>query len=69
MSIVIASSNFIFLVFLGLQQVSILCPLFILIYINNILSNHVVSTVKQLALDVLFFIAHNAETSADEQLI
>ena len=36
------------------------------IYIKN-LSNHIVSTVKQLAADdILFLIAHNAKTSADE---
>ena len=45
---------------------SILSPLFFVIYINN-LSNHIVSTAKQLAAnDILFFIAHNAKTLADE---
>ena len=40
--------------------------LFFVIYINNI-SNHTVSTVKQLAADdILFFIPHNTKTSADE---
>ena len=35
-------------------------------YINNV-SNHTVSTVKQLVADsILFSIAHNAKTSADE---
>ena len=64
-SIAIKSSNFIFLVFLGLPQGSISCPFF-LIYINY-LSSNIVSTVKHLAADdILFFIAHNAKTSADE---
>ena len=36
-----------------------------MIYIKNP-SYHVVTTVKQLGADDLFFIAHNAKTSADE---
>ena len=55
-----------FLVFLGVPQGSILCPIFFLICIDN-LSNHTVSAVKQLAADnTLFFIGHKAKTSADE---
>ena len=66
MSIAIAFSNAIFLVFLGLPQGSILCSLIFVIYINN-LSNHIVPTIKQLAADdVLFFIVYNAKTLADE---
>ena len=50
----------------GFTRGSILYPLFFVIYINN-LSNYIVSTVKQLgADDILFLIAHNAKTSADE---
>ena len=42
-------------VFLGATQKSILCSVFLLIYIK---SNHIVSTVKKLAADdILFFIA------------
>ena len=45
---------------------SILSPLFFVIYINN-LSNHIVSTAKQLAAnDILLFIAHSPKTLADE---
>ena len=65
-SIAITSSEFYFSVFLGLPQWSILCPLFFIIYINN-LSNQIVSTVKQLAADdILFSIINNAKTSANE---
>ena len=39
---------------------SVLCN-----YINS-LSNHIVSIAKHSAADISFFIAHNAETSADE---
>ena len=43
-----------------------LCSLLFLIYTNN-LSNHIVSRIKQIAADdILFFIAHNPTTSADE---
>ena len=50
---------------MGVPQESILCPLFFLIYINN-LSNHIVSTAKQLAADDIFSNAHNAKTLAGE---
>ena len=64
MSIAITSSDFI--LFNLASQGSILCSLYFLIYINN-LSNHIVSTVKQLAADdILFFIAHNAKSLAGE---
>ena len=39
--------------------------IFLLIYINN-LSNHTVSMFKQLAPDILCFIAHHAKTVAGE---
>ena len=66
MSVTITRSNFIFLVFLIAPLGCILFPLLFLIYIKN-LSNHLVSTVKQFLVgDRLFFIAHNAKTSADE---
>ena len=54
MSLAITFSNFILLVFLGAPKGSHLCSLF-LIYIK---SNHIISTVKQLAADeILLFIA------------
>ena len=66
MNIAIISSDFSFFGLFGFTTASILCPLFFAIYIN-ILSNYIVSIVKHLvADDILFFIAHNAITSAKE---
>ena len=66
MSIAITSSNFTLFSLFGCTKGPILCSLFFLIYINN-LSNHTLSTVKQLAADdILFFIAHHAKTLAGE---
>ena len=64
MSIAITSSDLLSL--FVFTTGSILSPLFFVIYINN-LSNHTVSTAKQLAAnDILFFITHNPKTLADE---
>ena len=53
------------LFFLDASRRSILCPLFFLIYINN-LSIHRVSTVKQLAVSSYIFHWSQAKSSADE---
>ena len=63
MSIAITSSDLLSL--FVFTTGSILSPLFFVIYSNN-LSNHTVSTAKQLAAnDILFFIAHNPKTLVD----
>ena len=63
-STAITSSNFILFSLFWVHHKN-LCPLFFLMYINN-LSNDKVSTVKHLAADILFFIAHNGKILADE---
>ena len=53
------------LVFLSAPQISVLCPLFVLVYINN-LSNYKVPSIRQLVADnIFFFIPHNAKTSTE----
>ena len=64
-------NNIIYIIFFsvflaGLLQTYILLCLFFVSYINN-LSNQIIYTVKQLAVEnKLFFIPHNVKTAADE---